>query len=742
MENNANLQLVQAREAQQKPVDMLSMIAVPAKDNEVNLSTLKQTEVEKIMAAAKEGFTVAKNYYTKTVEPAIRQRTQIYNADKEYYKKKFPRLSERTDWRSRDVQTAADWIKPGLMEAFTGGDDPIDIKGANINDDQAAKNLQAIVKYQLERKNSYYTVMEHAIEEALRSNFGVAKVYWKHEEKREEYSSVFSNNDLAVALMLLEQHQRGEIEIKKVKPLKDAPDLLAVTIDKITIAANYPVVEYLPPGELLFTPEAATVQECKFAAHRKIVAADYLKRKEQEGIYKNVDKAIKSKGDTQLEMYTDRANKDLRQARSELFDKDSASTQVELIEAYVNVDYNNDGIMEKLIVHMVGDVPLRIALNEFGFVPFFPCCIHYSANKIFSDYSYSDVVEQHQDLKTALIKQMIINVAQQNAGQRFVDPQRVDMDALIDGDEIVQVNSTEGAIGNYVYSIATPQLSPHTMSLLEYAQNEIESQTGSTRYNQGLDSNSLNKTATGITAIMGAADKRAKGIARTIAENFYKPLIKAVILLNQKYLRDEEIFRINDTNLSIRRKDLDIDYDLIINVGAGAGTREARIQYLMVLINQLMPLLAQAGVADDTTLYNAAKDLLQEMGLRSSIAFLQDPTSKEGKQKKAMAIQQQQQAAQMKLAQQEKEHQVELLKAILPRISIKYEDLPVGAKTTLLNVIGLGADTGEVIAKELLDSADNRQSKPQAPPPNQTPRGGANAGANGGRAQAQADQKG
>lgn len=744
MENNLNQTLTQANElvTAQQPANILSMLPVQKETKEVSLKTLSKREIDKIMKAATAGKNIAKQYYDDTVEPEIKERTKIYNADKEYYREKFPRLSEKTDWRSRDVQTAADWIKPGLMEAFTGGDDPVDIKGVDVDDDKKAKLLQNIVKYQLERKNSFFSLMDYSLEEALRSNFGIAKTYWKHEEKREEYQVLLSENDVMAAVSLLEEYAKGNIEVKKMEPLKDAPDLLKIVFDRITVTANYPVVEFMPPSELLFTPEAATLQECKFVAHRKVVTGDYLKRKEKEGTFRNVDDAIKKQGDTNPRPYEEDINDELRRMRHDLNDSDMASTQVELIEAYLDVDYNNDGIMEKVIVHMVDDIPLRIALNEFEFVPFFPCCVKYDANKIFSDYSYADTIEMHQDLKTALVKQMIINVAQQNAGQRIVDAAHLDMDALIDGDEIIAANGTNGPLANYVYAINTPQLSPQTMTLLEYAQNEIESQTGSTKYNQGLDSNSLNKTATGITAIMGAADKRTKLIARSIAENFYVPLVKAIILLDQKYLRDEEMFRINNENVQIRREDLDIDYDLIINVGAGAGTREARIQYLMILINQLIPMLTQAGIADEKTIYNAAKDLLEEMGLRSTMAFLQDPQSPEGQQKRQMAAQQQQQLLQTQMQQQEREHQVELLKAVLPRISIKYEDLPITSRQTLLQTIGLGADTGEFIAKELLNDERNDRRRPPAQngaaQQNINPQPGTNDGAAAGRAPGEA----
>lgn len=78
------------------------------------------------------------------------------------------------------------------------------------------------------------------------------------------------------------------------------------------------------------------------------------------------------------------------------------------------------------------------------------------------------------------------------------------MDAIMNNEEYIPVT---GSPRESVYDGSQLPISTLAMNILEYSQNEIESQTGSTRYNQGLDSNSLNKTATGITAIMGSAER-------------------------------------------------------------------------------------------------------------------------------------------------------------------------------------------------------------------------------------------
>lgn len=687
---------------------LISMSEKKDKSKDVSLDTLSAKEIEKIMKAVESGWGTADHYYKNTVEPKVIERTDIYNADERSYKKKFPYLSEQTKWRSRDVQTAAEWLLPGLMEAFVGGNKPVDVQGVDVEDDLKAKKIEEILTYQIERKNSLHSLMKFSIEEALRSNFGLAKLHWKHEEKRTRYGIIMPNDDIENALLLQQQEVKGEIEIKSIKPVKEAPDLLNIEYDAIKVTANYPVIEYLSPYELRFTPEAPNLQDTKFVCHRKIVPGDYLKRKEVDGTYKNVSKAIKTIGTTTPTTLESFNNNNLITARQEISDDDLASTYVELKECYVNVDYNNDGILEKLIVHCVGDVPLRISTNDFGFVPFYPCCIYYDPNKVFSDRSYEDLIEQQQDLKTALVKQMIVNIARQNVGQKVVDADVIDMNALIDGDEIVMASNAERPLGQYIYAIETPQLSPSTMSLLEYCQGEIESQTGSTKYNKGLDSSTLNDTATGISMIMSAADKRAKMIARDIAENFYVPLIKGIIVLDQLYMRDNEVVRLNNVNVPIRKEELNIDYDLVINVGEGAGTHEMRIQYLMILINQLVPQLIQQGIADANTVYSTITELLQEMGLKTTIAALTDPKSPEALQKAQQAQQAQQEQLAYVQEQEDKKNQIEIFKALAPRISIKYEDLPMAARTQILQMAGLNVDTAEVIAKELLDDSKGK----------------------------------
>lgn len=646
---------------------------------EVSLKTLTKKEQKKIMDSYKRGREAAKNFYNGTIEPSLLKRKKIYDAPKEFFRKKFPTISQSSDWISRDVKTTIDWMLPSILEVFIGTDDPCDIQGQLINDDVAAKKLQAIVKYQINKKNNYFDFLYNFIKEGLITNLGVAKIYWKRDETRIPMEVMIDETNLQQFMMW---QQQGKIDIKEMEIIEGVGGI--IKYDNVEVHFNAPVIENMSPSELRFTPDGGTLAESKFVAQRKIVKGDYLKRKEKDGLFENVDKAIKEAENTGRTVFDQYSNQYLKQYGNNIDDDDIASKDVELYEAYLNVDYNNDGIMESVIVHAVGDTPLSIQENTFKSIPFFVFSPEPAPYTPFGDTSYADTLEQLQDLKTVLIRQIIVAVAKNNRPQRFIADQKVDMDALLDGDEFIPVR--DGNPAEAVMISPHIPIDPSAMTLVQYAQNDIESQSGSTRYNQGLDSNSLNKTASGIAAVMGAADKKMKLLARIFAECAWVPIIKHIIKLDQQFLDPYQQFRLNDEMVNISPEELDIDYDLVVNTGQGAATKEAQMNYLIMIMQQLYPALQQMGVVVEKSWYETAKDLLEKMGIRNVQNYLVDPDSDQWKQAQQAKQQAAQEAEQKQLDTQLMLERVklesELQRQSIPRMTLNYKDLPVEAKQT------------------------------------------------------------
>ena len=236
--------------------DWLTQQAEP-QEKTVSLDTLKPEEIEKITASVKEGREIAKKYYEGEVEPKLIHREQLRKGDQKLYKHKFENLSKKSKFVSMDFNNIIEWMKPSLVEVFTGNESPVTIAGSTIQNDDTATKIQQLIEYQLMRKNNYTSMVTDVVDEALGTNLGVSKVWWKREEERTRYKMMLDINDLQSAEMLTQATMTGEIEVQSVKPLKDAPDLYEIQFDRVKVTANYPVVQYVPPTELRFTPKPA-----------------------------------------------------------------------------------------------------------------------------------------------------------------------------------------------------------------------------------------------------------------------------------------------------------------------------------------------------------------------------------------------------------------------------------------------------------------------------------------------------
>ena len=109
-------------------------------NDEAILNDFDKTIVRRIQA----DIASAEAYQASVVEPTVKQRYEIYYADKDYYKNRFPILSKTSDLVSTDVADTIEWALPSLMKVFTGSDEVITIAGVTEEDDTKAETMQEL----------------------------------------------------------------------------------------------------------------------------------------------------------------------------------------------------------------------------------------------------------------------------------------------------------------------------------------------------------------------------------------------------------------------------------------------------------------------------------------------------------------------------------------------------------------------------------------------------------------------
>jgi hypothetical protein len=151
-----------------------------------------------------------------------------------------------------------------------------------------------------------------------------------------------------------------------------------------------------------------------------------------------------------------------------------------------------------------------------------------------------------------------------------------------------------------------------------------EKRTGVTAYNQGLDSNSLNKTASGMAQVMSAAQQRIELVARTFAETGVKELFMLVHKLVRTHLTKPDIVRLRNKWVEVDPREWKARNDLTISVGLGAGNKDQQLVHLNNIL-QMQKEAIQVGLTDPSKIYNSLAKLTQNAGFKNPEEFWTNP---------------------------------------------------------------------------------------------------------------------
>lgn len=558
----------------------------------------------------------ANAFFSEKVEPVLRIRHQLYEADKAYYRERFPVVSEQSDFVSYDFWSMVQWAIPAVMNSFFGGDEAVVIVGRRGEDVARAEKLKALIDFQIMTQNKGFLLLWDWFSDAFQYNLGAVKAYWKREEEWGEELIEFMDE-----LKLLQIQQDPWCQVVSVMPDMGGGFSVAYRIGRLK--ENRPVIESVRVTDLRWSPEARSLEEANFVAQRKIVTADHLRRQARAGVYdpEAVERALAKEGGSHV-IWTSldvELNDQIDGRRDE---EDPARALHELYECYIKLDINGDGLLEDSLVTVVGEELLRVEENPWGRVPIFALSPIRDPFRVMANQSFAEIVGEIQSLKVALIRQFIINTANVNNLRHFVDQTQVNVTDLEDNRQYIRTNGDPRAI-----AMPFPQgaIAPWTLNFFEFLEGALEQWTGRTRYNQGTDSSSLNKTATGISLLQQASEQRIDYIVRVFAETGVGELMRFLVELDQRYIDQAQVIRLQNQPLEISPDDLSGEFDIDVNTEAGVGKRKQNIANLQFYLASIAPFGMQIGAVTPGEWAKAAQKLLQESGIRDPESYVMDP---------------------------------------------------------------------------------------------------------------------
>jgi hypothetical protein len=377
---------------------------------------------------------------------------------------------------------------------------------------------------------------------------------------------------------------------------------------KVTESKDRICIENVAPENMMISVDTSSpsLMDARFVQHREIMtraaAAEQfgLSMKKIDGIFAETNEAY------QLEAIA-------RDIYDEEYDRVVEGSNILVRDTYIRID----GDLMRYVV--IGNT---IVFKEKTDVIPFACITPMIMPHRHIGRSYADLTMDIQLIKSTLLRGQLDNMYLANNG-RYAISSRVNLDDMLTSRPggIVRV---EGDPGTSIMPLSHPPLPASSFSMVEYMDNMKEKRTGITAYNQGLDSNSLNKTATGVAQIMSAAQQRIELVARTFAETGVKDLFKLVHRLIRTTYTKPDIVRLRNKWVEVDPREWKNRNDLTISVGLGAGNKDQQLTHLMTILQMQKEALA-AGITSPEKIYNALAKLTQNAGFKNPEEFWTNP---------------------------------------------------------------------------------------------------------------------
>ena len=531
---------------------------------------------------------------------------------------------------SNDVLDTVESLMPSLMRIFTAGDNVFSCEGVGPEDDEMARQCSDYLNYIFYKENKGFVALYTAFKDALIQKNGILKVYWNDANKteREEYTRLTDDefNDLVAD---------PEVKVKNHSEYEEPiTDELGKELDKLTLhdvvinrtkLYGQVKIEPVPPEEFLIERRVKDIDSANFVAHR-------TNKTRSELVEMGYDKDKVMSLPTGDSDYT-REDKFVRHQNVDFShgvqDGDKSSADILVHECYLRMDVNEDGKTELVKFLLAGDGNFEILdMEEVDTIPFVSMTPVIMPHR-FHGRSVSELVEDIQLIKSTVMRQMLDNMYLTNNNRVAVQDGQVAMDDLLTN-RPGGIVRTKQPPQNVMMPIQAQPITEQASGMLAYLDSVKETRTGITRQSQGLDANTLNKTATGQNQILTQSQMRMELIARIFAETGVKDLALKMFELVCKYQQKEKIVRIRGKYIPMRPFEWKDRINVTVQVGLGTGSKEQQLILLNAILERQMQAInlqqnAFGPMVNLRNIYNTLKKLIENAGLNGVEPYFMDP---------------------------------------------------------------------------------------------------------------------
>lgn len=508
------------------------------------------------------------------------------------------------------VQEVVDYMTVSVLRTFVSGDKVVEFDAKEEEYEDAACEASDAINQVFMRDQDGYKVLHNWLQTGLIEKIGVVKTTIMEDTKRRRDTGIVDEDELAV---LMESP-----EVKIIAADQNEDGTWSITGESVQTRRKYLDLP-IPNYEFLFSSRTRHEDESDYLCHRS---------------RKTVSELIEMGFDRDLvDTLSGNDITDIDERETVTWDDENNATasdsipglrRVVLREEYARIDYDNDGVAELLRVYRVGNKILDAEeVEEQPFVVFtpFPRAHRMVGNGL------ADKVMDLQRNQSVIMRQTFNGFYMANAPRMWVDEGSIG-DTTIDDLLTVAPGVIVRGRGQPPVPLSQPYDISRPMALMEHLKGEQETRTGITRLNQGLDADTINKTASGQAQLAAQGQQIEEFVARNFAESLARLFQKKLRLMiahgEPIAIRVGGEFTLADPTKWVG------DMDVLIRVGLGSGRKDQRMAYRQTLL-EMMAEAASMGlpIVDPKKFYNAASGFVKDAQLGDPNDFFIDPEGRD-----------------------------------------------------------------------------------------------------------------
>lgn len=533
------------------------------------------------------------------------------------YMPDLPTLDNRSRAVSTDVADAIETVMPDLMEIFVGGDDVVSFIPNSEEDEKQAEQESDYVKHVVFNMNDGFQVIYDMCKDALELKSGQAFAWWEDGQPQEEDFEGKGEDELSIAAL------SSEIINLKKDPQDDPqqPPTFSFTARKKT--KGQVKIKSLAPEDFTIARDATCITDAAYVAFRARPRAQDLK-----------EMGMDSDDVDMLPQYGSMTDETLRLARDDAGENSDQRAvsgnhdmrQVEVISHFIKVNADGKGVRYWL-VETGGDESVLLRKRPIRRVDI-AAMTPFPIPHRFYGMSLADKLIPIQQQGTAL-KRIMLDSAYFAMNQRMeVDEQKSGPFTIADLLRNEPAMPIRVKTGGAVTPIKAGELNFAVLDALEFTKAEGEQRSGVVRNAQGLNPDSLHETAGGAIALMGAAQKRTRMIARVFAETGLRDLYLIVHALIREHAEEAEMVKLRGKWAAVDPTTWGERDQMAIEVGLGSAGRAQDLAMLTQLGNvQKEIIMAPSGgsIVTPENVFNLATSMAEKAGIKAPQRYFSDP---------------------------------------------------------------------------------------------------------------------